>query len=388
MYVHYPFCHRICPYCDFYVRRLPRQGAKHGANPDQVILRRYLEELEETAAHTDYHTIASVYFGGGTPSLASADIWGEVLDRIGQLWQFDRTACEVTLEANPEDVTEQHLQLWQASGINRLSIGVQSFHDPTLEFLGRTHNGAQARAAVTASLRYFPRTSLDVIIGTPNAGSARAESDVQTAIELGAQHISVYGLTIEPRTAFARSVGRGQWQPMPDDAQAELDAQVAACFAAQGYARYEVSNYARPGQEAVHNSAYWAYHPYVGIGPSAAGRLQYDDRWMATRRHTAGWEEKTGYAELEPLSDHARAQEQLMMGLRRLATSTAPLAPLAGVVVDPDDAIWQQLVDFAALDRLAAHINVQQLPQSSRLRIAIPDSSALLYDAILRELVL
>jgi oxygen-independent coproporphyrinogen-3 oxidase len=261
LYVHVPFCARRCVYCDFSI-----------AVRDVVPVGDYLSAVDgELAAR---HGAASfrlktLYFGGGTPSKLGASGVAALMDLIRQHADLAADA-EVTLEANPEDVTEANALAWRQAGINRVSLGVQSFDDAVLRWMHRTHDSETARSAV-AALRAagIPNMSIDLIFATPPNVERQWRRDLDAALALDVPHLSVYGLTIEPRTPL------GRWIARRDTVAAEEDAFAAEFLAAHnmltqgGYGHYEVSNYARAGHESRHNRAYWMRSPYAGIGPSA-----------------------------------------------------------------------------------------------------------------------
>lgn len=261
-YVHLPFCDRICPYCDFAVVRFHEERVA-----------RYLSALQrEIASHKpDGRPLQTIYLGGGTPSALQPQHIGALVSALRSAFHTPLDAGEVTLEANPSRNIEA-LPLWRASGVNRLSIGVQSFNDAELHALGRDHSGAQALAfAAAARTAGFGNISLDLIAAVPGQTLASLLDSLRQAVRCGAAHISVYGLTIEAATPYASWFARDPLAFPDDDATAELLEAAAAYLEREGYAHYEVSNFARPGFESAHNYGYWRQRDCLAFGLSAAG---------------------------------------------------------------------------------------------------------------------
>jgi oxygen-independent coproporphyrinogen-3 oxidase len=315
LYIHWPFCLAKCPYCDFnsHVRdRIPQ--ARFAA-----ALR---TELSWEAGRLGRRPLASIFFGGGTPSLMEPATAASLIEDACRL--FDPMPdMEITLEANPTSVEAGRLAAFQQAGINRASLGVQSLDDAALAALGRQHSAAQAIAALEVARGIFPRLSFDLIYARPGQSLARWQDELHRALALAADHLSLYQLTIEPGTAFEALHRRGELVlPSGDDAAALYEA-TAEAAASHGLLQYEVSNYAVPGSESRHNLAYWRYHDYAGIGPGAHGRLSLGGELLATRRHRApeAWAERVerdshGSTNEERISPADRAREMLLMGLR------------------------------------------------------------------------
>jgi oxygen-independent coproporphyrinogen-3 oxidase len=315
LYVHWPFCLSKCPYCDFnsHVReRIPE--ARFVA-----ALRR---ELAFEAARLGPRRVTSVFFGGGTPSLMQPESVAALLGDIGQVFTLDAGA-EVTLEANPTSIEAGRFRGYAQAGVNRVSIGVQSFDDAALKFLGREHSAGQARAAIELAREIFPRLSFDLIYARPAQQLPAWRAELDMALGLAADHLSLYQLTIEQGTKFATLYGRGEFVLPDEDAAAALYDETGNAAARHGLAQYEISNYARPGAESRHNLTYWRYQEYAGIGPGAHGRLNLDGRLLATSRHRAPeiWAELVeerghGVTVEEEIGQLDRAREALLMGLR------------------------------------------------------------------------
>lgn len=265
VYVHWPFCVAKCPYCDF------NSHVRDRIDADSYVAA-LLAELDHYAAETAGRRVGSLFFGGGTPSLMPPAAVAAVIERVADRWPL-APDLEITLEANPGSVEAARFAGYRAAGVNRVSIGVQSLDDRALGFLGRRHDAAEARAAVALAARTFDRFSFDLIYARPEQTTADWAAELDEALAMAGDHLSVYQLTIEQGTAFARAHAQGRLA-MPDEATAEaLYDLTQQRLEAAGLPAYEISNHARPGGACRHNLAYWRYDPYVGVGPGAHGRL-------------------------------------------------------------------------------------------------------------------
>ena len=268
LYVHLPWCLKKCPYCDFNSHEQPA-----GALPEQRYLDALMADLELALPLVWGRRIHSVFIGGGTPSLFSPDSINRLLGDIRARLPLQAN-CEITLEANPGTFEKDRFRAFREAGVTRLSIGVQSFNDGHLKALGRVHDSAQARAAVEEAARAFDTFNLDIMYALPGQDLAALESDVRTALALGPPHISIYHLTIEPNTQFAK------FPPsLPDDdlAYAMMDC-ITEMTAAKGLHRYEVSAYGQAGHSCAHNQNYWGFGDYLGIGAGAHSKLSFAHR--------------------------------------------------------------------------------------------------------------
>lgn len=296
LYLHIPFCEHKCLYCDFYsvvpacqnhLGRSAHPGIGCGPNGEahvEALVDRFLAALEIEIAlraedeqfRTSYET---VYFGGGTPSLLSPKRIGKILNILAQRFAID-TDAEITLETNPGTVDRAKLQDFRLAGINRLSIGIQSFHDDELRFLSRMHSAEQAKECVrTAHDTGFENVSFDLIFALPNQTLERWRSNLEQAMELSPQHLSTYSLIVEPHTPLYRLVETKQVTPLNPEADAELYEFTIDYLQSHGYEQYEVSNFARPGYKSKHNSNYWNHKNYLGFGPSAHSFWQHRRWW-------------------------------------------------------------------------------------------------------------
>jgi oxygen-independent coproporphyrinogen-3 oxidase len=324
LYLHVPFCSAICPYCDFSVMSAASPARQRFAS------RLAAEVSLAGPAWRDPRPIDTVYFGGGTPSQLPADDLGRVLDACRTHLALAAPAPWIFLEANPEDVTPEACAAWRALGVRTLSLGVQSFSDETLRFLGRRHTAREARAAVEAALAAgFDTVSVDLIFGLSGQTAEDWREDLAAAVSLEPQHLSCYQLTIHPRTRFGIRARHGQFTELPEDDQAALFELTHRFLADAGWPAYEVSNFARaPIHQSRHNRKYWDHTPYLGLGPSAHSLAAADAASPARRwwneRGTPQWEKRLAAGERpieaqELLGPSDLAEEALLLGLRTLA---------------------------------------------------------------------
>lgn len=354
IYIHWPFCLSKCPYCDF---------NSHAATAiDQARWRAaLLRELEYFARLKPMTQVTSIFFGGGTPSLMDPTTAGALIERVTALWPI-AADLEVTLEANPSTVEIDRFRDFRSAGIGRLSLGVQALNDADLRFLGRRHDAGEALRALATAGDLFPRFSFDLIYARPGQTPESWRAELERALSLAGDHLSMYQLTIEDGTAFAPAYARGDFELPPEEAQADMFEITRDLTAAAGLPAYEVSNHARPGGECRHNLTYWLGGDYAGIGPGAHGRLNN----TATRQHRAPdiWlkrVEENGHATQEStaLDPDTRAEELVMMGLRLVNGINADtFAAIAGRplwdVLDADGIA--RMVEGGFLERNAAGI--------------------------------
>ena len=316
VYIHWPFCAAKCPYCDF------NSHVRHTAVDQPRYLKAFQRELAHFRSLCGDRTVTSIFLGGGTPSLMAPDTVAGVINAVRATWPVDDHA-EITLEANPSSVEAGRFRGYHDAGVNRVSLGVQALKDDDLVRLGRLHDVAEARTAIEIARASFPRMSFDLIYGRPDQTPGAWESELEEAIALAADHLSLYQLTIEPGTPFAALYQSGRL-PMPDaDAQAEFFAVTQAVTAANGLPAYEISNHARPGAASRHNLTYWRYRDYAGVGPGAHSRLTIDGdkRAFSTILMPEDWLRSAedighGIAFEETLSAEQAGDEMLLMGLR------------------------------------------------------------------------
>jgi oxygen-independent coproporphyrinogen-3 oxidase len=353
LYIHWPFCLAKCPYCDFnsHVRDIIPQARFAAA------LR---AELAWEAARLGRRPLGSIFFGGGTPSLMAPETVAALIEDARRL--FDPVAeMEITLEANPTSVEAARLAAFRDAGVNRASLGVQSLDPAALQMLGREHSAAQAVAALETARGIFPRLSFDLIYARPGQTMAAWQAELHAALDLAADHLSLYQLTIEPGTTFEAKHRRGEIILPDEDTAAALYLATAETAARHGLAQYEVSNYAAQGAESRHNLAYWRYADYAGIGPGAHGRVTLDGQVIATRRHRAPepWAERVerqghGSTAEEIIAPRDRAREMLLMGLRLAeGIDEARFAARTGVALDAaiEADVLEQAIDAGYMTR-------------------------------------
>ena len=284
LYVHVPWCVRKCPYCDFNSHELQSEL------PEQEYLAALRADLEQSLPLIWGRQVYTVFIGGGTPSLLSAAAVDEMLAMFRaclNLWP----GAEITMEANPGTVEAGRFRDYARSGVNRVSLGIQSFDDGALKALGRIHDSAQARLAIDTAQKAFERVNLDLMFALPGQTLDTCEADLATAMAYGTEHLSLYNLTLEPNTVFAKYPPSG----LPDDdTAAAMQDRVAELAEEGGWQRYEVSAYAKPGARSRHNVNYWEFGDYLGIGPGAHGKLSFPDRIIrqSRLRQPASWMEK------------------------------------------------------------------------------------------------
>jgi putative oxygen-independent coproporphyrinogen III oxidase len=373
VYVHWPFCLAKCPYCDF------NSHVRHAAIDEPRFVQAFAAEIAATATRIGGRTVASIFFGGGTPSLMAPATVGALLDAIGKSWTVAPNA-EVTIEANPTSVEATRFRGYRAAGVNRVSLGVQALDDSALAGLGRLHTAQEALDAVTIARATFPRFSFDLIYARPGQTADAWRAELRRAIAEAGEHLSLYQLTVEADTPFADLHAAGKLA-IPDEvsARALYDATQEVCVDS-GLPAYEISNHARPGAECRHNLVYWRYHEYAGIGPGAHGRLLIEGRRhaTATERRPETWLSRVeaaghGLIEDEVLSREQQGDEFLLMGLR-LAEG-----------IDPRryESISGRVLDNERIAALAGHGFVETLPDG-RLRVTCAGFPVL--DAVVADL--
>lgn len=379
VYVHWPFCLSICPYCDFNVHVFK--------NVDQDSwLKAYAAEIQHLGNLTDYaHPVTSVFFGGGTPSLVRPDILEGVLNEIASVWGLAQNA-EISLEANPVGLDRPLLEDLKRAGITRFSMGVQSLDDEALSFLGRTHNAADAISAFALARNLFEYTSLDLIYARPDQTVAAWTAELTKALALAPDHLSAYQLTIEQGTNFGKLHQAGRLTLPEEDVQIGLyDITQSLCHDV-GLVAYEVSNHARPGHESRHNINCWQGAPYIGIGPGAHGRIDIGGQRHACIgiKQPAAWLASTsdisvghGLASLERLSNEEVFEERLMFGLRLV--DGVSFSDIFKNTSAPDGALGPAKIDF---------LIGAGLLEDRRDRLVATRSGRLVLDRLVAELLI
>ena len=270
LYIHIPFCKQACHYCDFHFSTsIKKKGELIAMLCEEIRLRK--DELPDKKLDT-------IYFGGGTPSLLSSAELKMIFETVYSIFDVRKDA-EITLEANPDDLTLENIKTFKNAGINRLSIGVQSFFEEDLQLMNRAHNATEALESIKMAKQFFENISIDLIYGIPGMSNERWRTNIETALSLGLPHFSCYALTIEPNTALKKMIEKGKVKPVDDEAsRAHFDI-LTTVLKAEGFTHYEFSNYGRPGFFSENNTAYWFGKPYLGIGPSAHSYDGKNRKW-------------------------------------------------------------------------------------------------------------
>ena len=369
LYVHWPFCVSKCPYCDF--------NSHVRASIDQEAwCKALLTDLAHEASLLRDRRLTSIFFGGGTPSLMEPSTAEALIDAARECWPVAND-LEITLEANPNSAEAARFADLASAGVNRISLGLQSFDDQALAFLGRAHSADEGLRALEAAQSAVDRVSFDLIYALPGDTESGWSANLDRALSLGTEHLSLYQLTIEPGTRFATMVAKHEFEPLDADTSASLFELTQQRTLAGGLPAYEISNHARPGAESRHNLAYWRYLDYAGVGPGAHGRRT----GMRTVRHkkpenflAAVERNGHGLSEEELLTSDEAALEALVMGLR-LSEGIDPTALADRLILD-------RIVDDAAVDRLEGH----GLLERDGTVIRTTQSGRLLLDSILAEI--
>jgi oxygen-independent coproporphyrinogen-3 oxidase len=373
IYIHWPFCAAKCPYCDFnsHVRHQPVDQARFAAA--------FERELSHFADLTKSKKVQSVFLGGGTPSLMEPATVDRILKAVSDRWSMDENV-EISLEANPSSVEAERFRGYRAAGVNRVSLGVQSLIDTDLRLLGRLHDARTARTAIETARATFPRLSFDLIYARPGQTLAGWEQELNEAIALAADHLSLYQLTIEEGTPFHTLFHAGKLKVPDPDLGAEFYELTQNVTAAAGLPAYEVSNHARPGAECRHNLVYWRYGDYVGVGPGAHGRITVGASRLATstERHPETWLENVeshGQALVENagLSEEEQGDEFLLMGLRLTE----------GIDLKRYERYSSRSVDPARLAALIEHGMVEEIGEN---RIRATREGFFVLDAVVADL--
>ncbi|EAQ30166.1 coproporphyrinogen III oxidase [Erythrobacter sp. NAP1] len=372
LYIHWPFCAKKCPYCDF------NSHVRESVDID-LWERALIADLRAEAREGGYEKLTSIFFGGGTPSLMPPKLVSALLNEAEKLWGF-APEIEITLEANPSSVEAANFAALASAGINRVSLGVQSLDDKTLRWLGRLHGAQEAIGALDVAQAHFARVSFDLIYALPDQTAEQWEAQLTRALSFGTSHMSLYQLTIEPGTRFETDVRLGRFAPLDNDEAAELFALTQSLTSAAGLPAYETSNHAHPDDESRHNLTYWRYQDYAGVGPGAHGRRG----GFATVRHKkpenflkAVNERAHGISEQRLLDPKEAASEALMMGLRLVE----------GVDLSALEARFRQdrgeMVDAGKLK----HLKDIGLIWQEDERIGLTDAGRPVLDAVLGDLL-
>jgi oxygen-independent coproporphyrinogen-3 oxidase len=311
IYIHIPFCKKACYYCNF-----------HFSTSQNSMHEMVNAICKEAALRNDYvqDDIATIYFGGGTPSLLTIEDLQFTIDKLYSLFKI-KTDAEVTLEANPDDITEDKLSQWKEAGINRLSMGVQSFFDDDLQWMNRAHNAEQALKSILLAKEFgFNNITIDLIYGAPTLSDENWLSNIEKALQLNIPHLSCYALTVEPNTALQKMIVQHKKENVDAEKQSRQFEMLMEKLMAAGYEHYEISNFARPGFRSKHNSSYWQGKPYLGLGPSAHSYNKTSRQWNIANNalYIKSINENAVPFEKEELSSTQKINEYIMTSLRTI----------------------------------------------------------------------
>ena len=332
IYFHIPFCHRACSYCDFHFST----SLKAEQNVISAMKMELINRLSELSS-----SVKTIYFGGGTPSIIKPEEIEDFIKLIKERNELEKDA-EITLECNPEDLSESNLNKWYSAGINRLSIGVQSFNTTALKTLNRAHSKSQAITGINLARKAgFNNISIDLIYSIPDIQVPELKTDLKELMDLNPEHISCYQLTIEPRTALAHQIKKNKITEVDDESSRHQFLLIHDEFTKKGYNHYEISNYSKPGFESKHNSSYWTREQYLGIGPSAHSFINGKRRWNVSNNasYIKNINDPSLFSE-EIISDKDIFNEIIMTGMR---TSKG--------------------IDLTALKRIYPNLNIKSLNQ-------------------------
>ncbi len=311
IYIHIPFCKQACHYCNFHFAT-----SLHYKNE---LIAAILKEIPLQKNYLAEEKVETIYFGGGTPSLCTQEEIESIVNTICSTFSVSPTA-EITLEANPDDITEDKLIEWKASGVNRLSIGIQSFFEEDLLWMNRAHNAEQAINNLKLALRHFDNITIDLIYGTPQLTNEKWKQNVDTAISLNIPHLSCYALTVEPKTPLDKMIQQHKSLPVDPDKQSEQFLLLMQWLEDAGYEHYEISNFAKPGWRSRHNSSYWQGSKYLGLGPSAHSFNGKERQWNIANNNIYIDSINKGIIPLEKemLTETQQLNEYIMTSLRTM----------------------------------------------------------------------
>jgi len=310
IYIHIPFCKQACSYCDFHFSTTFTKYRNE-------LIDTICHEIHQENAYLEEQVVDTIYFGGGTPSLLESNEINQILTSVSDNFKLTKLP-EITLEANPDDINVVSLENWRKSGINRLSIGLQSFHQEDLDWMNRAHTAKESYDAVKMARKYGFNLTIDLIYGLPKSNLSKLQKNLEKAIELEPDHISAYCLTIEQSTALHKWVENGKIEPADEDEQADQFSFLVDYLSQRGFYQYEISNFAKEEAYSRHNSNYWRGIHYLGIGPSAHSFNGTSRRWNVAnnKKYIAKITSKDDHFETETLTKEDQFNEYLMTGLR------------------------------------------------------------------------
>lgn len=347
IYIHIPFCRQACNYCDFHFST----SLKHR----DALIAALHKELFSRRDALGAQSIETIYFGGGTPSLLSADEIQKLTDAVRRHFTVVDNP-EITLEANPDDLSAEYLAALKKTEVNRLSIGIQSFFADELRWMNRAHSAAQSEQALERATRLFDNISIDLIYGIPISNQTRWQQNLDKALSFNVNHISSYALTVEPKTPLHKMIARGD-AARPNDTQAQIQFEMLCkTLSSQGFVQYEISNFGKPGYFSRNNSAYWLGKHYIGIGPSAHSYDGLHRSWNLANNilYTNAINDAISPLEVEKLSTADRYNEYVMTGLRTIWGIS-----LNKIQTDFGDTMWAHLLKSAEKYLQSGHLTVR-----------------------------
>ncbi len=312
IYIHIPFCKKLCHYCDFY------HVVSDGDHSDYI--KALLQEAEIRKNYLGAETISTIYFGGGTPSVLPPAAVGSIIDHLGKNFNIEKEN-EITIELNPDDITEKYIKDLKEQGINRVSLGIQSWYDDDLKLLNRRHGSAQAMSALDMIFKAgFGNLTIDLIYGIPGMSTERWESNLDKTLSTGISHLSAYHMTIEPGTVFGKMKEKGLLQEIDEEESSAQFNMLIEKTESAGFIQYEISNFGKPGFFSIHNTNYWKQVPYLGLGPSAHSFNRYSRQWNVRdlKKYIRSINSKREFFEKEELDLKTRFNEYVMTSLRTM----------------------------------------------------------------------
>ncbi len=311
IYIHIPFCKQACYYCDFHFSTSLKKK--------DTLIQCLVKEIELRKDKLKDKTVETIYFGGGTPSLLTQQELDVLINAIYKNFKISETP-EITLEANPDDLSKNQIVQLSKSSINRLSIGIQSFFEDDLKSMNRAHSAEEAKQSLSLATTYFDNITIDLIYGVPNMSLKKWHENVETALRYHVNHISSYALTVEPKTALEKFIEKGKYPPVDENLALQHFNHLVTTLETEGFVHYEISNFGKPNYFSRHNTSYWHGKPYLGIGPSAHSYLGDQRSWNVSNntKYVQAIQKEELPISIETLSKKDRFNEYIMTGLRTI----------------------------------------------------------------------
>ena len=358
IYIHIPFCKQACHYCNFHFTTSLRYK--------DDFVKALLSEIELQKDYLSHENIETIYFGGGTPSLLSIAELQCILNKLQKHFTISQD-CEITLETNPDDISTPKLQDWKLAGINRLSIGVQSFFEEDLQWMNRAHHARQALDSLMLALPYFNNLTVDLIYGLPGMSHEKWQQNVETVLALKIPHLSCYALTVEPKTPLDKLIKQHRAEDISPDKQAEQFLLLMQWLEAAGYEHYEISNFAKPGMRSRHNTSYWQGKKYLGLGPSAHSYNGNERQWNIAnnQQYIAAMQQQKIIAEKEILTYTQKLNEYIMTALRTMEGIDLDVLSLQFEI--PADPFLKRMDKYMQSNKVVRKENFLQLTREGKL---------------------